>query len=277
LDFATILGLALAVAALALSAWIGNVDVRIIFARYEAFLLVFFGTIGATMVSFSLRNFWTGITLGLRTAFVEPVYREREVIATLVSFAEKARREGLLALENEAAALEDDFMRKGIQLVIDGRDTDIIRKILETEMAFVQERNAKAEGVFMAMGGFSPTLGIIGTVLGLIAMLKALGTLSGSTNIAGQLGVATAQAFVATFFGIALANLVWIPLASKIKERAGEQLLLREIMVEGILSIQAGDNPRLLEEKLHAFLDPAEREMEIEAGGAVGEPELAGA
>jgi len=279
LDFATIIGLVLAVAALALAALIGKVDAGIIFARYEAFLLVFIGTIGATMVSFPMRTFVRGIGSGLRTAFVEPVYHEREVIATLVSFAEKARREGLLALENEAAALEDDFMRKGIQLVIDGRDTDIIRKILETEIAFVQERNAKAEAVFMTMGGFSPTLGIIGTVLGLIAMLKALGTLTGSSNIAGQLGVATAQAFVATFFGIALANLLWIPLASKIKERAGEQLLLREIMVEGILSIQAGDNPRLLEEKLHAFLDPAERETDIEAGGAavdVGEPELAG-
>jgi chemotaxis protein MotA len=276
LDFATIIGLVLAVAALSLSAWIGNVDARIIFARWEAFVLVFGGTIGATMVSFPMRTFVRGLVLGLRTAFAEPVYHEREVIATLVSFAEKARREGLLALENEAAALEDDFMRKGIQLVIDGRDTDIIRKILETEIAFVQERNAKAEAVFMTMGGFSPTLGIIGTVLGLIAMLKALGALTGSANIAGQLGVATAQAFVATFFGIALANLLWIPLATKVKERAGEQLLLREIMVEGILSIQAGDNPRLLEEKLHAFLDPAERETEIEAGGAIGEPELAG-
>ncbi len=277
MDFATIIGLLLALGALALSAWIGNVDARIIFARYEAFILVFGGTIGATMVSFPFRAFVRGITDGLRTAFVEPVYHEREVITTLVSFAEKARREGLLALENEAAALEDDFMRKGIQLVIDGRDTDIIRKILETEIGYVQERNQKAEAVFMTMGGFSPTLGIVGTVLGLIAMLKALGGLSGSSNIAGKLGVATAQAFVATFFGIALANLLWIPLASKIKERAGEQLLLREIMVEGILSIQAGDNPRLLEEKLHAFLDPLERETEIEAGGAVGEPEFAGA
>ena len=277
MDFATIIGLGLAVAALTLSAWIGNVDARIIFNRYEAFLLVFLGTFGATMVSFPMRTFWRGITLGLRTAFIEPIYHEREVIATLVSFAEKARREGLLALENEAAALEDDFMRKGIQLVIDGRDTDIIRKILETEVLFVQDRNAKAEAVFMTMGGFSPTLGIIGTVLGLIAMLKALGTLSGSSNIAGQLGIATAQAFVATFFGISLANLLWIPLATKIKERAGQQLLMREIMIEGILSIQAGDNPRLLEEKLHAFLDPEERETEIEAGGAVGDPSLAGA
>jgi chemotaxis protein MotA len=277
LDFATIIGLVVALGALVLSAWIGQVDGRIIFARYEAFLLVFGGTVGATMVSFPMRTFLRGITDGFRTAFSEPIYHEREVIATLVSFAEKARREGLLALENEAAELEDDFMRKGIQLVIDGRDTDIIRKILETEVLHVQERQSKAESVFMTMGGYSPTLGIIGTVLGLIAMLKGLGELGGTGNVAGQLGLATAQAFVATFFGISLANLLWLPLASKIKERAGQQLLMREIMIEGILSIQAGDNPRLLEEKLHAFLDPDERETEIEAGGAVGEPELAGA
>lgn len=277
MDFATVIGLVVAVGSLALAAYIGDVDVRIIFARYEAFLLVFGGTLGATLVSFPLRTFLRGMGLGLRTAFTEPVYHEREIIATLVSFAEKARREGLLALENEAAALEDDFMRKGIQLVIDGRDTDIIRKILETEVAYVQDRNAKAEGVFMTMGGYSPTLGIIGTVLGLIAMLKQLGSLSGTGNVAGSLGIATAQAFVATFFGISLANLLWIPLATKIKERAGQQLLMREIMIEGILSIQAGDNPRLLEEKLHAFLDPEERETEIEAGGAVGDPSLAGA
>ncbi len=277
MDFATILGLVIALAALVISAWIGKVDATIIFARYEAFLLVFGGTIGATMISFPMRVFVRGLREGLQTAFVEPVYHERDVIATLVSFAEKARREGLLALENEAAALEDDFMRKGIQIVIDGRDTDIIRKILETEVLFVQERNAKAEAVFMTMGGYSPTLGIIGTVLGLIAMLKGLGSLGGSSNVAGELGVATAQAFVATFFGIALANLLWLPLGAKIKERAGQQLLMREIMIEGILSIQAGDNPRLLEEKLHAFLDPEERETEVEAGGAVGDPEFVSA
>jgi chemotaxis protein MotA len=266
-----------AFASLAISAYIGDVDVKIIFARYEAFILVFGGTVGATLVSFPLKTFLRGVTLGFRTAFTEPIYHERELIATLVSFAEKARREGLLALENEAAALEDDFMRKGIQLVIDGRDTDIIRKILETEVLFVQERMQKAEAVFTTMGGYSPTLGIIGTVLGLIAMLKGLGELSGTGSVAGKLGIATAQAFVATFFGISLANLVWLPIATKIKERGGQMLLMREIMIEGILSIQAGDNPRLLEEKLHAFLDPNERETEIEAGGTVGEPELAGA
>ncbi len=275
MDIATVLGIVIAFGAVIASALIGNVDLRILYERYEAFILVFGGTLGATLISFPLRTFINGFTSGLKTAFTEPVYHSREVIATLVSFAEKARREGLLALENEAAALEDEFMRKGIQLVIDGRDTDIIRKILETEVSFVQERGAKAEAVFMTMGGYSPTLGIIGTVLGLIAMLKGLASVSGGGNVTGSIGTATAQAFVATFFGILLANLLWLPMAAKIKERSTQLLLVREIMIEGILSIQAGDNPRLLEEKLNAFLDPHERDSDVEAGGAVGEPSMA--
>jgi chemotaxis protein MotA len=274
LDLATVIGLVLAVFAIAISAYIGDVDVTILFKRYEAFILVFGGTIAATMISFPMKTFTRGIRTGFAMSFTEPQYHEHEIIANLVTFAEKARREGLLALENEAAELDDEFMRKGIQLVIDGRDADIIRKILETEVLFVQERNAKAEAVLMTMGGFSPTLGIIGTVLGLIAMLKGLGDTAGG-NVTGKIGIATAQAFVATFFGISLANLLWLPLGAKVKERNGQLLLLREIMIEGILSIQAGDNPRLLEEKLHAFLDPNERETEVEEGGTVGEPAMA--
>ncbi|GAC1404070.1 MAG: flagellar motor protein [Candidatus Velthaea sp.] len=277
MDFATIIGILLAFGAVIASAVIGNVDLRILYERYEAFILVFGGTLGATMISFPLKTFIRGFIGGAKTVFVEPVYHESNVITTLVSFAEKARREGLLALENEAAALEDEFMRKGIQLVIDGRDTDIIRKILETEVSFVQERNAKAELVYMTLGGYSPTLGIIGTVLGLIAMLKGLAEASSGGNVTGSIGTATAQAFVATFFGILLANLLWLPIGAKIKERNGQLMLLREIMIEGILSIQSGDNPRLLEEKLHAFLDPHDREPEVEEGGAIGEASLAGA
>jgi len=275
LDLATVIGIALALFSIGISAYIGGVDVTILFKRYEAFILVFGGTIAATMISFPMKTFTRGIRTGFAMAFTEPQYHEHEIIANLVTFAEKARREGLLALENEAAELDDEFMRKGIQLVIDGRDADIIRKILETEVLFVQERNAKAENVLMTMGGFSPTLGIIGTVLGLIAMLKGLGDSSGGGNVTGSIGLATAQAFVATFFGISLANLLWLPLGAKVKERNGQLLLLREIMIEGILSIQAGDNPRLLEEKLHAFLDPNERETEVEEGGTVGEPAMA--
>ncbi len=269
MDLATILGLVLGFGVIFLAGAVGGIDPRIFFGRWDAFVLILGGSLGATLTSFPLRTFLRGFFGGFRTAFSEPNYHERDVIVTLVSFAEKARREGLLALENEAAALDDEFMRKGIQLVIDGRDTEIIRKVLETEVSNAQEQGAKAEQVFMSLGGYSPTLGIIGTVLGLIGMLKGLGEASQSTNIAGSIGTATAVAFVATFFGIMFANLLWLPIGTKIKERNGQMLLVREIMIEGILAIQAGDNPRLLEEKLLAFLDPKDRESEIEEGGAM--------
>ena len=269
MDIATIIGLIVGFGVIFLAGFVGGIDPKIFFGRWDAFVLIVGGSIGATLASFPLRTFIKGFFGGFRTAFTEVNYHEREVIATLVSFAEKARREGLLALENEAAALDDDFMRKGIQLVIDGRDTEIIRKVLETEVSNAQEQGAKAEQVFMTLGGYSPTLGIIGTVLGLIGMLKGLGEAAASTNVAGSIGQATAVAFVATFFGISFANLLWLPIGTKIKERNGQMLLMREIMIEGILAIQAGDNPRLLEEKLLAFIDPKERESDVEEGGAI--------
>ncbi len=276
MDLATVIGLVLALLAIVFSAYRGNINPSIFIEAYDAFILVFCGTLGATLISFPLKTFLRGARTGFAMAFTEPQSHEHEIIANLVTFAEKARREGLLALENEAAELDDEFMRKGIQLVIDGRDADIIRKILETEVLFVQERNQKAEAVFTCMGGYSPTLGIIGTVLGLIAMLNKLGAAAKGGDAAGTLGSAVAQAFIATFFGISLANLLWLPIGAKVKERNGQLLLLREIQIEGILSIQAGDNPRLLEEKLHAFLDPDERATDVEEGGTVGEPSLAG-
>ena len=277
MDFATILGLLIGFGAIFFAGYVGGTDPSIVFGRYEAIILILFGTAGATLTSFPMRIFIRGFFGGLRTAFVEVDYHERDVISTLVSFAEKARREGLLALENEAAALDDEFMRKGIQLVIDGRDTEIIRKVLETEVSNTQEKGGKAEAVYTCLGGYSPTLGIIGTVLGLIGMLKGLSNMGSSTNVAGTIGVATAQAFVATFFGIMFANLLWLPIATKIKERNGQLLLMREIMIEGILAIQAGDNPRLLEEKLLAFLDPRDRGTDIEEGGHVAaEPGFSG-
>ena len=277
MDFATIIGLVIGFGAIFIAGWVGGTDPHIVFGRWEAIVLIIGGTLGATLTSFPMRIFLRGFFGGFRSAFIEVDYHERDVISTLVSFAEKARREGLLALENEAAALDDEFMRKGIQLVIDGRDTEIIRKVLETEVSNTQEMGSKSEAVFNSLGGYSPTLGIIGTVLGLIGMLKGLASMGSSTNVAGTIGVATAQAFVATFFGIMFANLLWLPIATKIKERNGQLLLLREIMIEGILAIQAGDNPRLLEEKLLAFLDPKERETDIEEGGAVAaEPGFSG-
>lgn len=272
MDIASLIGIVLAFGAVLVSAFLEHTDLSILLRQYSAFILVFFGTLGAVMLSFPLKTFINGFKLGIKAVFFETNFGERNMITQLVSFAEKARREGLLALENESNELEDPFLRKGIQLVIDGRDAEIIRRILETEVSLSQEHGAKSEQVFMNLGGYSPTLGIIGTVLGLINMLQGLAKATGEGNVAGSIGEATAAAFVATFFGIMFANLLWLPMGTKIKERTAKTLLLREIQIEGILSIQAGDNPRLLEEKLAAFLEPEDRTVEPEEGGHVGEP-----
>ncbi len=226
------------------------------FLDLGAIILIIGGTLGATALSFPLDIFLKASREGIVHVFVSKKEDPHVLIKTLVTFAEKARREGLLALEAEANTIDDPFLRKGIQLVIDGRDTDVIRKILETEVSFVGERAQKEELLFTTMGGFSPTMGIIGTVLGLIAMLSKLGDFSQSGDVAGKLGDATASAFIATFFGVLLANVVWLPFANRLKQRNAHMMLMREIEIEGILAVQAGDNPRLLEEKLYAYLDP---------------------
>jgi chemotaxis protein MotA len=182
------------------------------------------------------------------------------VIATLVGFATKARREGLLGLEDEIANVNDSFLKKGIQLVVDGTDIELVRSILETDLAFLETRHKLGEGFWGTMGGYAPTIGIIGTVMGLV---NALSQLENASKVAGAIAVA----FIATFYGIGFANLIFLPISFKLKAKSAEEVLIREVMIEGILSISAGDNPRIVEEKLKAFLSPKEQEASKAAEG----------
>lgn len=185
-----------------------------------------------------------------------------ELIALLVELADKARRMGLLSLQEEEERLKDPFLKKGIQMVVDGTDPDVVRQFLSTDTAHMQERHAKYYGVFNAMGGYSPTLGIIGTIMGLVTVL---GHMDDPDHLAG----AIATAFLAAFYGVAAANLLWLPIGSKMQALSDHETFMRNIMMEGILSIQAGDNPRLVGDKLEAFLAPAERKLgrEEKTGG----------
>jgi len=213
-----------------------------------AFIIVFGGTIGATMVGFTIEELKATPTL-FRIGFTGKDYHSMDMIQTLVRFAEKARREGLLALEDELANVDSQFLKKGMQLVIDGTDAELVRSILETELNFMQERHHKGAAIFEAAGGFAPTMGIIGTVMGLVNVL-------GNLNDADSLGPAIATAFIATLYGVASANVVFLPLAAKLKNRSSNEILVYEVALEGILSVQSGDNPRIVEEKLKAFLAP---------------------
>jgi chemotaxis protein MotA len=178
--------------------------------------------------------------------------------------AEKARRQGLLALEDEAAQIENEFLRKGIMLVVDGTDPEVVRSVLEIDSAVLEERHKNGYELLDAMGGFAPTMGIIGTVMGLISVLSNLSDVS-------KLGPSIAVAFIATFYGVSTANLLWLPLGKKLKGKSQSEMAAREMMLEGILAIQAGDNPRIVQEKLLGYLAPHSRPQETDGQGAPAE------
>lgn len=217
-----------------------------------AAMIVFGGTVGAVMTSFSMEDIKQVPKL-FKIMFTEKKYEVNELISTLCGFAEKARREGLLCLERETSSIDDDFLRQGIQLVVDGTDPALVRDILETQIDFTDQRHKTGADIFEAAGGYSPTMGIIGTVMGLVHVL-------GNLSEPDKLGPSIAVAFIATLYGVAFANLMWLPMAHKLKLKSKQERFIREIALEGILSIQAGDNPSIVREKLRAFLSEKVRQ-----------------
>jgi chemotaxis protein MotA len=189
----------------------------------------------------------------LRITMRPPNFQEERLISQLVTFSEKARREGLLALEDDLEELEDDFLRKGIQLVVDGTDPEIIKNILYNELNQVQARHQHGILLIDDFAKQAPAFGMIGTILGLIIMLARIEDRS-------TIGSGMAVALLTTFYGALLSYLVFGPLRKKLEDRDTAETLVKEIMVEGILSIQGGDNPRILEEKLLCMLPPGRRE-----------------
>lgn len=212
-----------------------------------AMVIVIGGTLGAVMLQTSPRMFFYAAKR-LRWVFLQPPIDDEADIRKLVTWSTLARREGLLGLENFIADEADPFARKGLQLLVDGNEPDTIRDSLELEMGVKQQRDLAAAKVFEAMGGYSPTVGIIGAVMGLIHVMQNL-------SDPAKLGSGIATAFVATIYGVGMANLLFIPIANKLKARASENNRARELMLEGIIAIAEGENPRNIELKLTGFLD----------------------
>ncbi|MEX2446395.1 MAG: flagellar motor protein [Dehalococcoidia bacterium] len=231
------------------------------------FLIVVVGTLGATVLSFPLDQLKSVPRSYARVLRGAGGVRPREMSGRLVAMADKARREGLLSLEDEAQDIGDDFARKGLMLMIDGTDPEALKSIMEIEIDGAAERAAGEAEVFRAGSGFAPTLGVLGAVLGLIQVLGGLG------GDVAALGHGIAVAFVATFYGVGFANVILLPMATKLGVIAAEEGVTRQMILEGVLSIQAGDNPRIVREKLQSFLPPGERTSEDDGGvgGAVGE------
>src|SRR6185437_7298295 len=193
-------------------------------------------------------------------ALNSPVQDLNSKVSELVGYAESARRDGLLALDEVTQTIDDQFTKKGLQLVVDGTDPDLVADILEAEVSAMKKRHAAMAQPFDKAGGYAPTMGIIGTVFGLIHVLAHL-------DAPETLGPSISSAFVATLIGVASANVFYLPVATKLKQISEEELHARALVLEGILSIQAGDNPRVVQEKLITFVPPSLREAEGDSGG----------
>jgi chemotaxis protein MotA len=216
-----------------------------------ALLIICGGTIGVTMASTTMGGFLTMPKLAIK-AMKGDDHDPARTIHEMVSLAEKARRNGLLALEEDVNQIEDAYTRKGLQLVVDGTDSDLVRTILESEVEGMSHRHHHGALNFQSASGFAPTIGILGTVMGLVVVLSHLDEPS-------KLGPHIAGAFLATLYGVGSANLILLPIANKLKTMSAEEANHRYMVAEAILSIQAGDNPRVLAEKLEAFVPPSDR------------------
>ncbi len=224
------------------------------FFNISALIIVLGGTASATLSSVGMDTM-KRIPALYKLAFGPPELDLRGRVDLIVSLAEQARREGLLALDAQLSEIDDDFTRKGLQLVVDGTDPELVREILEAEIDGMTTRHAAGATAFEKAGGFAPTMGIIGTVMGLVHVLQNLSSPS-------SLGPAISTAFIATLLGVGAANVIFLPVGARLRALSSAEAELRILTLEGILAVQAGDNPRVVGDKLRSFVAPAERESD---------------
>jgi chemotaxis protein MotA len=269
MDLSTLIGIIAGIGSLVIGFLYEGGSIGSLF-RFAAAIIVFGGTAGAILTSFSLSDL-KNAPHWLKVAFSTQSFGTTEAYNTLVRFAEKARREGLLSLEQELTTVDDRFTRQGLQLVIDGTDPEITHEILVSNIAVLEKRHKVAISVFEAAGGYAPTMGIIGTVMGLVMVLSNLGDPE-------SLSHSIAAAFIATLYGVASANLLWLPIATKLKMKDKAEVSSMEMVLDGILSIQAGENPSILKEKLKTHVGSmltTEGKVE-ESATAPGRPAVSG-
>lgn len=255
-------GLALAIAAI-LGADLMDQGSLAALLNPSALVLILGGTLGATAVSSRFEDVLSIPRLVMSA--IRPVTADLPLeIERMVALALKARRNGLLSLEEDISEIGEPFVARGLQMVVDGADADTVRSVLRTEMALRSQRALREAGLFEAAGGFAPTMGIIGTVMGLIHVLSNLADVT-------KLGPSIATAFLATFYGISSANVFWLPIANKLRHNARSASVSMEVALEGVLSIQAGDNPSAVRDKLAVFLQGQRPKPAAEEGEAAPE------
>lgn len=253
MDIATIIGIisafGLVVGAIAMGGGIA------LFINIPSALIVIGGTLGATLINYPLKEM-VGVSKVVKNVFLSKLMTSSSIIKEFVEFSNKARREGILSLEGDVKNVEEEFIKKGIQLSIDGLEPQAIREILETEISFIQDRHKLGAEIFTTMGTFAPALGMIGTLIGLVQMLQTMDDPS-------TIGPSMAVALLTTFYGSVLANILCLPIAGKLRTRSSEEVLVKEMTIEGVICLSNGENPRIVEQKLLAFLAPKERQSQF--------------
>ena len=223
------------------------------FLNLEALLVVMGGTFSALLVNYPLRQV-IGVGRVLKKVLMGKDEETSGIVTTFVSLSQKAKKEGFLALEKDVKGVKDDFLKRGVQLVIDGVDKDFIQNMLETEIMFIRERHKVGREIFNALGTYAPAFGIIGTVLGMILMLSDI---SDVEEVPRRMALALAAAFI----GLGAGYLIFLPMAGKLHRRSQEELLVKEIIIRGVLLLQTGAAPSVVEANLQAYLEPAQRGM----------------
>jgi len=214
-------------------------------------MIVFGGTFGAVLVNYRMSDMLSVLKVA-KNAFFKREYKTDEIIRLLVEMSKMARKEGILSLQNMGVRVKDPFLGKAVDMMVDGYEPALMANILETELDFIAERHRLGAEIFASMGNFAPAMGMMGTLIGLIQMLMKMEEPS-------SIGPSMSVALVTTFYGVILANLVFHPISGKLRTRSAEELLVKRLIIKAVMSIQEGDNPRILEQKLHSFIAPTER------------------
>ncbi|OVE75460.1 hypothetical protein BVX98_07605 [bacterium F11] len=223
------------------------------FLNFEAIFIVMGGTFCSLLVNYPASQVF-GLFRVLKKVMRSTSIDTQDIVTTFVKFAKKARTDGFLALEEEIKNTRDDFLKRGVQLVIDGADKEFIQNMMDTEIGFVRERHKIGQEIFNALGTYAPAFGIIGTILGMILMMSALDDVA-------QVPRRMALALSAAFWGLGSGYLIFIPMAGKLRRRSEEELLVKEIIIRGVLLLQTGAAPSLMESNLKAYLDPSTRSL----------------
>ncbi len=260
MDIASLLGIILGLAMLIFGI-ISNATIDGFghYLDYASAIITFGGAFTSTLTSFSLPDYIAGLK-SFMLIFKAPTLNTTEMIKKIIDLSNIARKEGLLSLEEAASDLDEPFLKKGVLLVVDGTDPDLVRAIMETELVSVESRHKNLIGFWDTLGAMGPAWGMIGTLVGLVDMLYNMGD-------AKAIGPAMAVALITTLYGSLLANWICIPVSNKLKADNAMEVMQKEVMIEGLLSIQAGENPRVIEEKLKSFLAPKDRETSADETG----------